>query len=116
MSLGVGRSSKSTLRESPLAIKTRPVANLNARELRAPHSVEYENLMEKSTPQEKANSNFLSRQEPSLSPAIERDGACDRPRPNDGENERFQPGFVFPLACDQNFLPLQKAAVPAGCF
>ena len=70
--------------------------------------------MEKSaTAQEKANFNFLSCQEHSLSPAIERDGACDRPRPNDGENERFQPGFMFPLACDQNFLLLQKRAVSA---
>ena len=60
MSLGVGRGSKSTSKESPFAIKIRPVAVLNTRERRAQYTIVYENYMEKTpTAQEKARFNFL---------------------------------------------------------
>ena len=57
MSQRVGRGSK---RESPFAIKIRPVEGLNTRERRAQYTVVYGNYMEKSTTaQEKAHFNFL---------------------------------------------------------
>ena len=100
------------------ALKIRPVLGLNTRESRAQYTAVYENYMEKSvTAQDKAHfSFFCACQETSLLSAIKREGAFDQPRPSDGEYERFQPGFIFPLAWDETFLPLRKRTVSAGSF
>ena len=41
--------------------------------------------------------------------------ACRWPRQDDSENELVQPGFVFPLAWDENLLSLRERVVSALC-
>ena len=41
--------------------------------------------------------------------------ACCRPRKDDGENKLVQPGFVLPLAWDENLLSPQERIVSALC-
>ena len=109
MSLGQGRGSKSTSRESPFAIKIRPVAGLNTRERRAQYTVVYENYMEKpATAQEKAHFNFLFPPRTfSLVRHWKRWGLWSVP-PKRRWERTIPSRFVFPLAWDENSLPLRK--------
>ena len=78
MPLLEGRGSKSTTRESQFAIEVRPLAAVITFESGAQYTALYETHLNLTiAAQQKAHIHFLFHQEPSLSSAIERDGAFD---------------------------------------